>query len=93
VPATPNGVENIASENGLMIYPNPTNSVISIRLSVGSIKIIEVMNLQGEKMELPVTSLNSDYCKLITENLPSGVYFVKVIDSKGISSVSKFVKE
>ena len=94
VPATPNGINELqTNENGLTIYPNPTNSVISIRLSVGSIKIIEVMNLQGEKMELPVTSLNSDYCKLITENLPTGIYFIKVIDNKGVSSVSKFVKE
>ena len=94
--ATPktSGISTLMTDQSkLEVYPNPVNSVISIQLSGGSIKSVEVMNLQGRKIDLPIYFLNTDYCKLNTENLSSGIYFLKTIDSKGFSNITKFVKE
>ncbi len=94
--ATPkvSGINSLVDDAIKMkVYPNPVNSVISIKLSVGSIKTIEVMNMQGKKIDLPIYFQNTDYCKLNTENLISGIYFVRTTDTKGFSSIAKFVKQ
>jgi hypothetical protein len=94
--ATPktSGINSLVDyESGLKLYPNPVNSVISIQLSGVSIKAVEVMDLQDRKIDLPIYFLNTDYCKLNTENLSSGIYFVRTTDIKGFSSIAKFVKQ
>ncbi len=91
-PAKSLGVENVI-ENDVQIYPNPTSSLISIQLSVGSLKTVEVIDLQGRKINLPISFQNADYCILKTENLSSGIYFLKIVDEKNNAVVKKFVKE
>ena len=85
--------EITASDERLSVYPNPTLSVISIRLSVGSLKTIEVVDLQGRKIDLPISLQTANYCQLNTEYLSSGIYFLKTIDENGFEQIAKFVKE
>jgi hypothetical protein len=88
------GINEIGmSDERLSVYPNPTSSVISVRLSVGSFKAIEIGDLQGRKTDLPILFQTTDYCRLNTENMSSGIYFIKTIDNKGFEQVVKFVKQ
>ena len=93
VPATPNGIENISSENGLTIYPNPCGkSLVISHLSL--VNTIEVFDVFGKNVfNQTINNSTTQTISVDVSNLTSGVYFVKVIDSKGVSSVSKFVKE
>jgi hypothetical protein len=88
------GVEGIAKENnGWQIYPNPASSVISIRLSVGSLKTAAVVDLQGRKFENLKMSKFENEIRIEVSNLSSGIYFIKITDDKGNVSTKKFVKE
>ena len=76
------------SEN-LTIYPNPSKKEIFINSKPNS--MYEVYNLLGNKVISGKIENNKQ--SLNISELASGVYVVKVMDTNGHSSVSKFIKE
>ena len=89
------GVEPIANSGGqLVVYPNPTSNQLTVVSHQFSVKIIEVRNVLGQIVNCKLVFDNStDNCKLTTENLPSGIYFIKAADANGNVRNAKFVKE
>ncbi len=86
------GINDVANPAAMQVYPNPCGQslVVSHRSLVNT---IEVYDLLGGKIDLPILFQTTDYCKLNTENLLSGIYFLKTIDNRGNSAIAKFVKE
>ncbi|MEY4877402.1 MAG: hypothetical protein RL708_2552 [Bacteroidota bacterium] len=82
-------------QNNLLLYPNPVSNQLSIVSSSAEIKALQVSNIMGQPMLCNIEQIeNSNHTvKLCTENLSSGIYFIKVMDRKGNISSSKFVKE
>ncbi len=83
------GVENEELEH-ISIYPNPTISVINIELpNLFRATSLELVNTMGQVLYQQNTLLTQ--IKVSTEELPSGVYFLKIGNGKK-SIVKKIMK-
>lgn len=80
---------NLDSEN-IKVYPVPAIDVLNIT-SNSVIKKVEIFNISGVLLKQEIT--NSDIVKFSTVFLMPGIYFIKVIDSKGNSKNIKILKE
>ncbi len=89
------GVEQLTNSNEqLQVYPNPTTNELTIYKERLAIRAIEVRNMVGQMVICPLIFDNStDNCKLNTEHLPSGIYFLKTTANSGVQQVTKFVKQ
>ena len=76
----PVGINEIAKNKGIHIYPNPNNGKFKIRLDDNTVneKTIEVFNSLGKSVYRNPANL-TDELKL---DLPSGIYFITVSDSQ-----------
>ncbi len=82
------GIDNIQTQNGLNLYPNPANNVLNIELKDISTPLnVQIVNLLGETVIS--TALNHQISTLNVSNMPSGVYFVQT--ENGAST--KFIKQ
>jgi Secretion system C-terminal sorting domain len=101
IPNTPNyalgaincgvGVENIRSENDeINVYPNPTNSNITIT-NTSIIQTIAIYDVLGQEI-YHKNSKNLSETINVTR-LSNGLYFLKIQDEKGNVTTKKFVKE
>jgi len=71
------------SFDDVTLYPNPARSELNVLFNPDAgIKIISVYNLIGKAVTVFKLSSNSS-AKLDVENLPSGVYFIRLIDGAG----------
>ena len=86
--ATPFGVEE-TSFNPIQLYPNPTKGLIYVKGNVGKETKVSVSDMTGK-----VVLTNPAYFNQMIDlsNLPSGIYFVKIIDGKK-AIVKKVVKQ
>ncbi len=91
---TVTGVENITAASTLQLYPNPASSVVSIRLSAGSLKTIEVRNVVGQIVNCELVFDNSSENYLLpTAHFFPGIYFIKATTTNGKMMMAKFIKE
>ncbi|WP_299189099.1 RICIN domain-containing protein [uncultured Aquimarina sp.] len=76
------GVEDL-SESNMILYPNPTRALLNIKIPnkyLGKSVQIKVYDFMGRLLR-EVTS-TKDLIQINIENIPSGNYFVRVIDGK-----------
>ncbi|NVO02900.1 MAG: T9SS type A sorting domain-containing protein [Bacteroidetes bacterium] len=74
----------------LSIYPNPANNLITIETPVeGKTGTIIILNVNGQK--LITKQLTTFKSEIDVSDLPSGIYFVRVINKKS-ESFGKFIK-
>ncbi len=84
--STPNFDNN---SNNMLVYPNPTNSVINIELRNGEVaNRISIFSYTGQKVN-EVSGMNS----VNLENLNKGIYFVRIEGSNGSNYVKKIIKK
>ncbi|MEY2828535.1 MAG: Secretion system C-terminal sorting domain, partial [Bacteroidota bacterium] len=79
----------------LVVYPNPAEQYVVVS-SAYSVNTMSLINVLGQKQNCSISqySLHNTYnYKLNTENLPSGIYFIKATDSNGNQLNGKFVKQ
>ena len=76
-------------ENVYSIYPNPTNSNITI--CGDEINMVEVYNICGQKVM--TIEANSSNVNVNMSALTTGVYMVKIVDNNGNATVNKVVKK
>lgn len=82
--------ENTFEINTVQIYPNPTKGISNL-ISNQKINAYALFNTQGSF--LISKSLNKDKTALNLEELPSGIYFLKVFLESGEVLTKKIVKE
>ena len=92
VDITPNGVEEVENRK-LEVYPNPCGEKLLVTGYQLLGTTIEVTDLLGRIQNVKVEKLSTNDLQLMTEYLPSGIYFIKATDVNGNVSVRKFVKE
>jgi len=81
-------VKEINKSNTFSIYPNPTSTTITMGSTTkGQCTILSINGKQllQQKIAEPITTVD-------ISNLPCGVYFVKVVEEKGVQ-LGKFVKQ
>lgn len=92
--AAPAGTNNITKlNNEVMLYPNPATSSVNIVFDAAAdVKNIAIYNIIGKQMNVYRPTANS--ANLNVENLPDGIYFVRLLNSHGdVVSTRKFTKQ
>ena len=79
------GVNNLADDSKVIIYPNPSSDIINIQTNT-LINKVEIYNYLGKKLN---SYSNKDLINL--NQLESGIYVVKIFGKNSNSSVSRFV--
>jgi len=91
---SPTAVPNVsAEESSIALYPNPANNELNVVYDASAdIKNIAVYNIIGKVMSVYKVAGNS--ANLNIENIPSGIYFVRLFNSNGNVVVTrKFTKQ
>jgi hypothetical protein len=91
IPTAVPAVNNMVTE--VTLYPNPAHSELNAVYDASAdIKTIAVYNVIGKAMM--VYRVNNTSANLNIENLPSGVYFVRMVNSEGnVVATKKFNKQ
>jgi hypothetical protein len=76
--------------NFVKLYPNPSNSTITIESQIINLKSVEIFNSLGQLVQAIPNENNQ--LNIDVSNFQTGTYFVKVHSDKGVG-VSKFVKQ
>lgn len=82
---------NEATMKNVLIFPNPTNDLVTIQ-GFNNISDITVYDLQGKQLNINniVTSFNK--LKFSVKNFNSGVYIIKIKNDLGITTMKLIVK-
>lgn len=67
----------------IMIYPNPTSDLVTINSGKNTISNIDVMDASG-KTVLKESVLNRNKTSVNTSNLEAGIYYLRLLTSKGM---------
>ncbi|PIX36223.1 MAG: hypothetical protein COZ59_02295, partial [Bacteroidetes bacterium CG_4_8_14_3_um_filter_31_14] len=80
--------------NFVKLFPNPTKDELNINFSEELGKcVIEINNIQGETVIKKVVDVNQNTkLQIPTDKLSSGLYFVKITNTKGVLN-SKMIKQ
>ena len=90
----PVGVPSVANNaNEMLIYPNPAHDEVNVVYDANAdVKNIAIYNIIGKVMA--IYKVNGPSANLNLENVPSGIYFVRLINSKGsVVLTKKFTKQ
>ena len=86
--------ENIDNE-GVAIYPNPTEDILTI-LNINFSKSspnIKLYNGAGQNIVANQTVISPKKTQLNLENLPKGIYYLQLIDTKNKTILRKIIKK
>ncbi|HAT64571.1 MAG TPA: T9SS C-terminal target domain-containing protein, partial [Flavobacteriaceae bacterium] len=87
-------IENLGTENyafnGFKLYPNPSKDLVNIK-STQSVMEIEITNQIGQVISQIKNKEGINTFSI--ENLPMGIYFVKLVDENSNSVVKKLLKK
>jgi len=83
----PTGIDQVlGEENGMEIFPNPSNGMFSIQQQSGTKQqTIEIYNILGEKIYSTTSDTKATYDIDISHS-PKGIYFVKLNDGEKIQT-------
>lgn len=76
------GVETVAADQNISIYPNPAREAVQIRSS-SDLRALSLYNLQGQ-MLISAQNIENQVFTLNTQDLSTGVYFLRVQTAEGI---------
>ena len=85
-------VAKVEAASDFTISPNPANESVVVSFNVSESASLEVSDVTGSVVLSSAVSAGSNKVQINTSNLNSGVYFVSVKSSKGVS-VKKLVIE
>ncbi len=86
--SNPTSINDLNNDKHVVLYPNPSKSTLNISSEI-TFDAIEISNVLGAVVKAEALNNNSIN---ITELQP-GVYFAKLINSKGDIATKKFIKE
>lgn len=79
----------------ISLYPNPSKDILNIYAAKSlNAKQISIYNLIGQEINTQELDKNNDVTRLNVQNLPSGIYMIRVANQNGeIVSTRKFLKD
>ena len=86
--------KTVKAADEVTLYPNPARNELNVLFNPDAgIKIISVYNLIGKAVNVYKLSSNSS-AMLDIQNLPSGIYFIRLIDGQGqVVATRKFTHQ
>lgn len=90
--ADPSGLNEIADNSDLTVYPNPSNGTVNMNLNniLGAKVAVSISNVLGQEVFSTVTNNNTLTADL--SNVEKGIYFVKINNNNNISVKKVYVK-
>jgi polyhydroxybutyrate depolymerase len=88
-PLVVTSIGEIANDNSLTVYPNPSNGIFNIALNENSNAVIKIVNVLGETILEKITTDN-----IITIDLtdyPEGIYFYQIANKTGALKSGKLM--
>ncbi len=86
------GVNDLATADGLEVYPNPSNGLVSLRMNQQWEGVsIEVTNMVGQIVKTVYAGSTNLFALELPEE--SGVYFVSIIGTDGKRAVKRIIRE
>ncbi len=87
-------VDDKVIDNSLFsVYPNPASNFINISSDESLIESIELISLQGNTVfQKQLNKENSYKISLESQNLPKGLYFLKILSGNAISNYPVIIK-
>ncbi len=85
---TTTGVKNISIQDGIKIYPQPTNDYLNLRGNIEDLTSICIYNLQGKK----IRQISNIQSKIDVSNIKAGVYIIHFLSDNKTNSVLKMIK-
>jgi hypothetical protein len=79
------------TNEALSLYPNPTESALTLEGLNASTNIISIVNMNGQVMD-QYSMIDTNSLEMNVTNLETGIYFVK-IDSANASKTIRFIKK
>ncbi len=80
--ATPVGIEELAENNNILLYPNPTSGITNLNVDLGKDFTIEIFNSLGAKVLQENIISNSIDLSL----LPEGIYYYRIKENNQIKT-------
>jgi hypothetical protein len=77
------------SKNAIKVYPNPANSFITIKLSNFEVANFTLSNQLGQVV---INDIVSEQKNIDVSDLPEGIYFVKLYNSKQVETTKVLIK-
>ncbi|MDZ4839674.1 MAG: T9SS type A sorting domain-containing protein [Bacteroidota bacterium] len=85
---------SISSQNAIAnlikLFPSPTLDILNVDVSANQVYNYNVVNINGQSVK--IGSIQANTSKIDVGNLPSGIYFLQLVDRQGIMSRNKFLK-
>jgi hypothetical protein len=87
----PLGIISSGNENYISIFPNPFSVSTTIRFN-SQLKngVVELYNLCGQEIK-SVKNISTDRIEITREDLPDGIYFIRVTDEHKLIATEKIV--
>jgi len=83
---------NIAADRKLSIFPNPTQSVLNIKVNpMQQYSKIEIIDASGKNMVVPIIDRTPTSLQLDSSQLPKGFYMIRLVADKVY--LAPFIKE
>jgi len=83
-------IDNSSLNSPVIIYPNPSNGIFSIKSEI-EISTIEIVNVHGEKIYS--AKINSNKADIDIEKQPKGIYFYQIKSENKILKTGKIIVE
>ena len=87
------GINSVAANNPLTIYPNPAHQQLIISHNTSMLSILVIQNMLGQVVLTKNTLTAAPVQSIEIANLPAGAYIIKATDAEGNQHYGKFVKE
>jgi hypothetical protein len=84
------GVESIAIEQGVAVFPNPANENITLSFETAKMEVVSIFDFMGN--QVLVAFPNSYKTTIPISELPNGVYMAIVATKYGLSKVKLLVE-
>ncbi len=91
VQGDPTSVEEVGSNEGVLIYPVPANDVLVVELGALVIRAVEVISLDGQRVVMRAVA-GASRVEVGLQGLAAGAYFLRLIDDEGRVIVRPFRK-
>lgn len=87
-----NQQQNETKQKELLIYPNPTETgQVTLEMNSGEISEIRLINITGKEVVLHRLDFGLSKYVLSLDNLPNGIYFVRIQSTDNKTLVQKLV--
>ncbi|MGE8525536.1 T9SS type A sorting domain-containing protein [Chryseobacterium rhizosphaerae] len=84
--------KEVVIDQGVRLYPNPTNDILNIDFNGNKFKTLEVYSIDAKKIiTKEVSSMN--FVEVNLSQYPAGIYMITLIDSNGKTYPNKVIKK